>query len=264
MVDIKTIAIDREKGEQLQEIAVFLGYLHGESPNLKKLIEAIAVGEIELISPARKEELRGIVAQLQSEQKHVAATHLAMLLEIPSNYRFSQILRLIINQVPFRFSYQDAAGFVSQYDCSYGEIKCLEGYEYLYVYYAKRLGKEPDSEELPGLEHNRCFRIDRIPQNALVGAIPDQLEWRGSGLETVKVKFALWGNLARGYSEKPNEVCQWAGGRLIVTRKIFSSFWFLRQIASYGMYAEILEPIELREQAINSLQETLSNYGVKR
>ena len=110
------------------------------------------------------------------------------------------------------------------------------------------------------LQHNRCLRLDRIPDSAIT---PIQGKWR-SQLDQITVTFQLSGKLVHAYKPKPNIDIDdiWLGDPPLrqITRTISSTFWFYREIMSYIDDCEIIEPDDVREKFKEKVRSLYQKY----
>ncbi len=105
--------------------------------NVTKLIQAIAAGEIPL-----------------GERQHI--------IDAPW---LTQIKEFIGNKQPFAIHYKDVTGKDYYFEATYADLVWREKRQYLEIY-SPNLLENYESDNIPGLKNNRCFRLDRIDKNA--------------------------------------------------------------------------------------------------
>jgi hypothetical protein len=162
---------DRDKA-QLEELALELGMMWGDRPNITKLVEAIAKKEL-IVAPKQKWETeqiqaldRGRVA-LINLGKVTDALAIAQLLKehgtltIPLKNELEQFItkptqtwrieveRYIRRQQPFQLSYQDASERICHFHVQYAEIVIHEDYQYLDCWCQETFG----NLDIPELNH---------------------------------------------------------------------------------------------------------------
>ncbi len=97
------LKIDDKFTQNLQDLASSLGYQFNKRLSTTALIEAIAIGELEIVkSNPRSDILDKIIQKINKEQ-------------------------------PFRLSYLDAAGKAFVFDCTYATFSTYEAKEYLEI-----------------------------------------------------------------------------------------------------------------------------------
>ncbi|WP_449265785.1 hypothetical protein [Euhalothece natronophila] len=76
------------------------------------------------------------------------------------------------------------------------------------------------------------------------------------------VTFKLYGRLAFGYTVKPDDdfVGELEGESRQVIRKIFNTFWFLRDLARYWEQCEVIEPKSVRDRALEKITQLAQRY----
>ncbi len=156
---------------------------------------------------------------------------------------------------PFRLLYHDAADIPHSFSIYYAKVTPHDKRFYLDCWCSETV-----SEDVELLQHNRCLRLDRIPESAIT---PIQGKWR-SQLDQITVTFQLSGKLAHAYKPKPNIDIDdiWLGDPPLrqITRTISSTFWFYREIMPYIDDCEIIEPDDVREKFKEKVRSLYQKY----
>lgn len=265
-----TLSIQAREKKALENLALEFGKMWGDKPNISKLIKAIARKEIK-ISPnhdwshQRVETLEQIRKFLLDQGLILEAEEIAQILQERSELtiQFRQeiekflhkpkplwrknIERFIKQQQPFKLSYQDASERQWIFTVIYGELRTIEKHQYLVCTCEETEG----NQDLPELQHNWGFRLDRI-QEAVVTAI--YLPWQPH-LDMIPVQFKVYRGLAFAYGKEAPKKDDILVGEIegdpperLITRQVWSSFWFFREIAKYWDDCEIVSPESLREE----------------
>jgi predicted DNA-binding transcriptional regulator YafY len=272
---------DRDKA-QLEAIALELGMMWGDRPNISKLVEAIARRKI-LVFPnnnwsetrirALERSIRVLTDIGQIEQAQIIAELLLerselslplraeierFLENLPPPWRL-EIDRYILRQQPFQLSYQDAAERLWNFTIRYAKVTPHEKRFYLDCWCEETEG----NKDTPELVHNWCLRLDRI-QDAAVTPIEGQ--WLPS-LDQIEVEMNLLRGLAFAYQAKPEDSeNDWlADGSRIrrVVRKVSNTFWFLREVRQYGKDCVIISPESVRQQVKQELRLQCQQYDLE-
>ncbi|MEO8893871.1 MAG: WYL domain-containing protein [Coleofasciculaceae cyanobacterium] len=272
---------DRDKAE-LEAIALELGMMWGDRPNISKLVEAIArrqllIGRNHDWSDTRIRALERSIGALtdigQIEQAQIIANLLLerselslplrgeierFLHNLPPVWRL-KIDRYIQQNQPFQLSYQDAAERLWNFTIRHAKIIPHEKRLYLDCWCEETEGNQ-DIEEL---RHNWCLRLDRI-QDAAVTPIKAQCL---PSLDQIEVEINLLRGLAFAYQAKPEDVANdWLEDKARVrrvVRKVSNTFWFLREVRQYGKDCLIISPESVREQRKQDLRIECQQYGME-
>jgi hypothetical protein len=260
--------------DSLREIARELGFFHGETPSLSKLVTAIAQRKIPLASPLSEATQRAIAHAAISNKADVAtgielARFLAIREEAVPVYReqmlrflelfdfdlFDKINKTIKVKQPFQLFYQDAAQKDWSFTVKFAKLFLREQHTYLECWCEETEG----NQDLAPLNHNWCFRMDRISQ---AGVIPVEGKWES--LATLEVEFKLYGGLAHAYEScTEDSSSEWISSdppTRKVKRQITSTFWFIREILRYGKDCKVLSPPELALRVGHQFAEATKLY----
>ncbi len=239
----------------------------GRSPNISKLIEAIAkrkliIGNNHNWTESRIRALHRCIGALtdigQIEQAQIIANLLRERSELssplrsevenflansPSSWRL-QIDRYILRQQPFQLSYQDKAERVFNFTVYHAKITPHEKRQYLDCWCEETEG----NFDIPELCHNRSLRLDRITE-ATLSEISGK--WR-SQLDEIEVEIHFLNNLAFAYSPKPEDkTVVWLPTQhrvKQVIRRISNTFWFIREVMQYTPDCVVIAPENLRNR----------------
>ncbi|MBD1906741.1 WYL domain-containing protein [Funiculus sociatus GB2-A5] len=272
---------DRDKAE-LEAIALELGMMWGDRPNISKLVEAIArrqllIGHNNDWSETRIRALEQAVSALtdmgQIEQAQIIANLLLerselslplrrdierFLENLPPPWRL-EIDRYIRRNSPFQMSYEDAAGRLWNFTVRYAKVTPHEKRQYLDCWCEETEG----NLDIPKLAHNWSLRLDRIQEAAVM---PVAGKWR-LDLDRVDVEMHLSGGLAFAYKAKPEDIANdWLADRQRVrrvVRKVSSSFWFIREVMQYAPDCVVVSPESVREQVKQKLRSLLEQYDMQ-
>jgi predicted DNA-binding transcriptional regulator YafY len=221
------LSVTEEEQRQFKAIAAKHGYLWGDEGNQTAFYKAISHEAVETSIPP----------SLDSPQAR-------------------KILELLCNKTPFRFSYADAAGKPFVFTVRYGERVLREGYYYLECW----CDETEDNQDLEPLRHNWCFRFDRVT-NADAFFPLDASTWREEGMATIPVQFELYRGLAHAFREgEKDRLDSWDGKVKVVTRRITSTFWFIREIIRYGKDCKVLSQSGVRERLVEQLEGAIAHY----
>lgn len=277
-----TLSISDPDKAQLEAIALELGMMWGERPNISKLVEAIARRQF-LIAPNNnwsEKRIRALERSIQAltdigqiEQAQIVAELLLerselsiplrreienFVTNLPPAWRL-QIDRYLLREQPFELSYQDAAERLWNFTVHYGKVNPHEKRIYLDCWCEETEG----NQDIPELVHNWCLRLDRI-QEAAVTPIPG--EWR-SNLDAIEVEIHLLKGLAFAYKAKPEDIDNnWLPEQprvRRVVRKVSNTFWFFREILQYGEDCIIISPEIVRDRVKQKLKSLCQNYDIE-
>jgi len=272
--------------EQLDELAALAaqwGFFFQNQPNPSGLVQAIAGGDILLVKPPEWSlQQQEAVYQLLIDGRevgHSEAVEEAGLLAL-SQHNLAPSLRQNISEVvklaklpilddlqsllaarqPFKIAYNNSAGEDEILTCVYGHLELIEKHKYLVA----RVTDPMPNPEHPDLAYNRCLRLDRI---VAVQPVKD-LHW--GELDYIEVVFWLYGGWTRKYEPKPADLepgkVSWINSPLEsgetireVRRRVWSGFWFLREVMRYGD-VQIISPESIKEAHIQKLLQPLKYY----
>ncbi|NQE35237.1 WYL domain-containing protein [Microcoleus asticus] len=277
-----TLSVSERDKTELEALAQEFGKTWGDRPNISKLIEAIARRQltiapnhdwpqtrIQALDLARQQllDLGKIdealaIAQLLSDRSELTLPFRAEIDQFLSNplpaWR-QKIDNFIHRDQPFRLSYRDAADRLWSYTVLHARIVPIEKRQYLMC----RCEESDGNQDVPGLEHNWTLLLDRIEDAAVMSVdrtwLPD--------LERISVEFHLFGRLAFNYRRKQGdvEVSDLEGDPPMrrVTRPIFNTFWFFREIAPYWEDCAIASPDSVRDRFQQKLIALCRQYNLE-
>lgn len=261
------LSISARDKAKLEELALELGMLWGDRPNISKLVQAIARQQLlvqrnDNWERSRIEALEQGMNALIDSGKMLEAREIADLLlerselSIPLRRKIEQFQnsppppwrleldRYINRQKPFQLSYQDATERLWTFTVRHARITPHEKRQYLDCWCEETEG----NQDLPELQHNWCLRLDRI---ADAGIRPIDGKWHLQ-LDEIEVEMHLFGRLAFAYNPKQDDrKTEWMADRpqvKRVIRGISSTYWFLREIRPYGSSCLVVAPEELKEK----------------
>jgi predicted DNA-binding transcriptional regulator YafY len=277
-----TLSISDRDKTNLEAIALELGMMWGDRPNISKLVEAIASKQIQISKnndwssdriEALAQTFRLLVDYGELEKAQVMANLLLERSELNSPLRRSieqfldkppeiwrhTIDRYIKQHQPFRLRYLDAAEAPHEFAIYYAKVTPHDKRIYLDCWCVD-IAK---SDTVTALQHNRCFRLDRIPPEAAI--TPIQGKWR-SQLDQILVTFNLSGNLAFAYQPRDEDVdntwLETSPPVRQITRTISSTFWFYREIMPYAEDCEIIAPDDVREKFQEKVRSLYLRYSL--
>src|ERR687885_577206 len=272
---------DRDKVE-LEAIALELGMMWGDRPNISKLVEAIARRQllvfpnndwsetriralersISALTDIGQLEQARIVAELLLERSELSLPLRAeierFLQNLPPPWRL-EIDRYILRQQPFQLSYQDAAERLLNFTVRHAKVTPHEKRQYLDCW----CEETENNQDVDDLRHNWCLRLDRI-QDAAVTPIEGQ--WLPS-LPQIEVEMNLLRGLAFAYRAKPEDSeNDWLADQSRirrVVRKVYNTFWFLREVMQYGEDCVIVSPESVRDRIKQKLRLQCQQYDME-
>jgi predicted DNA-binding transcriptional regulator YafY len=272
---------DRDKAE-LEAIALELGMMWGDRPNISKLVEAIARRQllvfpnndwsetriralersISALTDIGQLEQARIVAELLLERSELSLPLRAeierFLQNLPPPWRL-EIDRYILRQQPFQLSYQDAAERLLNFTVRHAKVTPHEKRQYLDCW----CEETENNQDVDDLRHNWCLRLDRI-QDAAVTPIEGQ--WLPS-LPQIEVEMNLLRGLAFAYRAKPEDSeNDWLADQSRirrVVRKVYNTFWFLREVMQYGEDCVIVSPESVRDRIKQKLRLQCQQYDME-
>jgi WYL domain len=277
-----TLSISDSDKVELEAIALELGMMWGDRPNISKLVEAIARRQF-LIAPNNnwsEKRIRSLERSInaltdigQVEQAKIVAELLLerselsiplrrdtenFVANLPPAWRL-QIDRYILREQPFELSYQDAAERLWNFTVRHGKVNPHEKRMYLDCW----CEETESNEDIPELVHNWCLRLDRI-QEAAVTPIPG--EWR-SNLDAIEVEIYLLKRLAFAYKGRQEDIDNnWLPEQprvRRVVRKVSSTFWFFREVMQYGEDCVIISPDRVRDRFKEKVKSLCQNYNIE-
>src|SRR5919202_6318583 len=272
---------DRDKAE-LEAIALELGMMWGDRPNISKLVEAIARRQvlvfpnndwsetrikalersIHALTDIGQIEQAKIIAELLKERSELSLPLRAeierFLENLPPPWRLA-IDRYILRQQPFQLTYQDAAERLWNFTVRHAKVNPHEKRQYLDCWCEETEG----NQDIEDLHHNWCLRLDRIQDAAVT---PVEGHWLPH-LDQIEVEMYLLRGLAFAYRAKPEDSANdWLRDQprvRRVVRKVSNTFWFLREIASYWEDCIIVSPENVRSRLTEKLIAMCQQYGLE-
>ena len=272
---------DRDKAE-LEAIAIELGMMWGERPNISKLVLAIARRQllvfpnnnwsetriralersIRVLTDIGQIEQAKLIAELLLERSELSLPLRAeierFLQNLPPPWRL-EIDRYILRQQPFQLSYQDAAERLWNFTICYAKVTPHEKRLYLDCWCEETEG----NQDILELTHNWCLRLDRIQDAAVT---PVEGRWLPT-LAQIEVEMYLFKGLAFAYQAKPEDSeNDWLPDQprvRRVVRKVSSTFWFLREVMQYAEDCVIISPESVRSRFTQKLLALCNQYGLK-
>lgn len=275
-----TLSISDLEKAQLEQLALDFDQTWGDKPNISRLIQAIARGHLRVAlnhdwSQERITTLNLIRNHLIDTGHHSEALALANLLLERSelNHPLRQEIQRFVDQPgapwrrdieasmrrqrPFSLTYQDTTGEIRNFSIRYAKIITFEEREYLTCW----CDQTTANQDLPELAHNWVLRLDRIPEETVIGPLAGP--WQPE-LAFIDVEIHLLGRLALAYRSKTGRdlANEWDPDRQIrrVVRRINHSFWLLREVRRYGPDCLIHSPPALRNLMVMDLKHTLQAY----
>ena len=278
-----TLSVSERDKAQLVEIASELGMTWGDRPNISKLVEAIARGQL-LVFPnndwtqTRINALVQALHALTDTGQLEPALELASLLKerselsIPLRQEIERFIenppppwrleieRYIRRQQPFQLAYRDAADRPWEFTIRHAQIAFHENRQYLDCWCDQTEG----NQDLPELHHNWCLRLDRIPVEAAI--VPVEGQWHQTP-SYVKVEMHLYGGLAFAYKAKLGDVSNnWLTDKppvRQVVRQISSTFWFIREVLRYGEDCIVVSPESVRKRLSEKIIAMCQRYNLE-
>lgn len=274
--DTLTLSVPQGTKEQLERLAAQLDIYWGQQPSPSGLVTAISEGRLAVgpgfrLSPIQIQALEQAVRALADVGLFAQARTVVDLLidrgdlnepqrkqlfdslnDSPKEGWRDRIDQQIEVRQPFELYYKDAHGQHREFRVHHARIRFEERHSYLEIWTEETEG----NRDIPELAHNWTLRLDRVQY-----VRPFTGEWRDD-LDHITAKIRLSADLAAHYESRLDDVnATEDGDALLVTRKVYSSFNFLRNLHSYGAQCELLSPPALRERLIRSLDQTRAIYG---
>lgn len=270
--DTLTLSVPHGTKERLEAIAADLGIIRGSQPSSSGLVAALAEKRIHVYTGSRLADdqvgalLRAIAALVDLGQLDKANSLLRLLLEqgdlaaalqqeliekmshAQTPYR-DQVEGHIARKEPFLLFYEDAKCQQHQFRIRFARVAQYDRHSYLEFWTDETEG----NFDVPELRHNWHVRFDRIKH---VLPFPGVGEWRGS-LDAVEARFRIVGDAVAYYEAREDDLALERsddGRELIVTRQVYSSFWFLREVMSRDSSCELLAPDALRQRFLERLE----------
>ncbi|WP_017306112.1 helix-turn-helix transcriptional regulator [Spirulina subsalsa] len=272
-----TLSIPPGTKEQLEGVARRLNILWGNSPSISGLLVAIAQGQVETgkpftLNPSQVHALQQVIkALVDSGQMAEAKTVVELLLakgKLESPLRKALVRQIshdteawrrvvdlyIENQQPFHLMYTNSQGEDEEFNVQYGQIHFRERRFYLEAW----CEEGNPSEQIPELQHNRCFRLDRI-----VTLLEYNGTWRKEGLGYIKVQLHFKGEMVKAYEPKEDDLENEVIGDIRqVVRKVTNPFWLVREVFHYGNNCEIVAPESVRNLFKDKLRTMCQQYDL--
>ena len=276
-----TLSVSERDKAQLEAIALQFGMMWGDDPNISKLVKAIAKHELivsknndwqdnriralhrcvaALIDIGQNEQAE-IIANLILERSELSVPLRKEIEKMLNNLRPSwrlQIDHYILRQQPFQLAYQDAAERVFNFTVRYAKIIPHEKRQYLDCWCEETEG----NLDIPELQHNWCFRLDRINEAAVTETTG---KWK-DGLDQIDVEMQLYKGLAFAYQPKPeDQLVEWIPDQpqvKRVIRKVSNTFWFIREIMQYSSDCIVISPENVRSLIKKKLIEQCHKYDI--
>jgi predicted DNA-binding transcriptional regulator YafY len=275
-----TLAISDLDKAKLEQIALDLNITWGDRPNISKLVEAIARRKVQIglnndwsddriaalertyrrLSDAGESELAKAIATILSERSELSQPlrrEIEKFLESPPIPWRQTLDRYIYQNRPFKLNYRDAADRPWTFTIRHAAIALHDKRQYLDCWCEETEG----STDIDKLKHNRCLRLDRIPDAAIT---PVQAKWR-SQLDKIPITIHLLDSLAFAYRAKPNDLeNDWLPDQPVrrVVKEVSNTFWFFREILPYGEDCVIVAPDSVREKFIEKLRSLWQIYNL--
>ncbi|MDJ0581176.1 WYL domain-containing protein [Crocosphaera sp.] len=277
-----TLSIREQDKKQLEALADSYGMTWGDKPNISRLMKAIAQGKLRiapnhdwtqeriraldtarkaLIDAGKMDEAIEMAKMLQerSELTIPFQREIYNFLESPQPSWRQKIDNFIRRQQPFCLTYQDAREVNWQFTVRFAVVQFIEKRQYLVC----RTDESEGNQDIPELSHNWTLRLDRI-EDATVA--PINTPWLDN-LELIEVSFELREGLVFAYRSKPNDLniedIEGTQPKRKVTRQIFNTFWFFREIASYYGDCVIIEPENVRLRYLEKIKCLCDQYEVQ-
>lgn len=276
-----TLSVSERDKTQLEAIALQFGMMWGEDPNISKLIKAIAQHElivsknndwqdyriralhrcIGALQDIGQNEQAEIIASLLLERSELSVPLRKEIAGLLNNSRSSwrlQVDHYILRQQPFQLAYQDAAERVFHFTVCYAKIRPYEKRQYLDCWCEETEG----NSDIPELQHNWCFRLDRIHEASVTEITK---KWRFH-LDEIDVEMHLLNNLAFAYQAKEEDtLVEWIPDKpkvKRVIRRVSNTFWFIREIMQYSSDCMVISPENVRSLIKAKLIALCHNYGI--
>jgi predicted DNA-binding transcriptional regulator YafY len=269
-----TLSVPPGTKVQLETIADRLNIRWGNNPSPSGLVAAIAQQALEvgqpfkldhaqtkalrqgvrdLIDAGHIEEAKSILTLLidRSELETPLRQDLIQQISQPIEGWRIQVDQLIAQQQPFHLVYQNSQHHTLEYTVRYAEVIFYEKRYYLQIW----CEETEDSIDLPELQHNRCFRLDRIQ-----AIFPISGEWRGR-FDTIQVQLCFTQGMVRAYESKVEDVTNEVIENVRqVVRRVVNPFWLFREVRRYGSACTIVSPHAIRDRFKQELLAMIEQY----
>jgi predicted DNA-binding transcriptional regulator YafY len=272
-----SIVLDGDCREPLEQLALALGYLWGDGPNVRALMQAIAqrqqsVGNAVVFTSAQQQALAwaaiaawkkgawteamalgNLFESLPGIDRQIADSVAARLEPLKQKW-VCKVFEAIEQKQSFKLAYQDAADRPFQFSVCGAQFVPHDRRTYLDCWCLETEG----NMDIPQLQHNWCLRLDRITDAEI---IPIKKKWR-SYLDTAEIEMVISSGLAHAYEPRPEDtLIEWVeGDQKRVKRFITNSFWFIREILPYGKDCQVIGPPEIRDRIRTQLVEAAWQY----
>lgn len=278
-----TLSLQPQDKRHLEQLAREFGCTWGDQPNISRLIQAIARRHLAIAANHSWTQAR-LDALNQARRRLVDAGEIALALDLThlllergetenlalrrelENFVESQsgpwrqqVRDLIRQRQSFKLvNYVDATGQSWQFEVRHAKLVSHEQREYLDCWCTTT----ENNRDLPELQHNWCFRLDRYQGSAI---IPIQQPWR-EDFDRILVEFHLYGRLAHSYhtSHHVDDIdadCGWLdAGTYRVVRSVYNTYWLRRELRRHGSDCEVIAPAALRAQVWEDAQRLCQRY----
>lgn len=275
-----TLSISEREKQQLEILAAELGMTWGDKPNISRLLKAIAQRKLLIASnhdwtqeriQALEKARQGLIDLGKTQDAQEIARILVQRSELNTHFRREienfldtpqiawrqQVDQYIKTRQPFKLIYRDAADREFQYNVTHAQIQFIERRQYLVC----RCDETEGNQDIPELQHNWTFRLDRIQEAAITSI---ERQW-APDLQKVPVEFELSGGLAFAYQDSKNRdrfIGELTGDPPVrrVIRPIYNTFWFFRSIAAYWEDCIIINPENVRRLYLEKVKLLYKKY----
>lgn len=270
-----TLSIPPGTKAKLEAIADRLDIRWGKSPSISRLLTAIAEGEYTLTPPldidqneveilhraantlidagdlAGAKSVRTLLMDYANLEKPIRRLLLEQAAKTAQVWR-AEIDTTIADCQSFYLLYTNSQGSDESFTVRFATVVFREKRHYLQAW----CDETNQSDDLPELKHNRCFRFDRIRSIS-----PCAQPWRGY-LDTIDVTLRLSGGLVKAYEPKAEDIRDTieADGQRYITRRTSNVFWLCREVMGYMAGCEILSPAAVRSRFQAEVEAILKRY----
>lgn len=277
-----TLSVPPDTKERLVQLASSLGLLWGEKPSPSKLVAAIAEGTVAVgvaASPDAEEAaaLLAAIRLLQDQGETNKARALVQLIiargGLPEDILHqlydelaqgalpwrAAIEQAISRREPILITYQGFKPEPSTYLARFVEIRSRMGNWYADIRTADGVA---NSSDIPGLEENRCLRLERVLK---VAPVFHPLGWATEGLATVVADLRFFNDSAKHYRRHPDDLSEEMVGEgshqvRRVRRRVSNGWWFAREIVAQGPDVVVDAPKDLADAVKERLRASLKRY----
>jgi predicted DNA-binding transcriptional regulator YafY len=217
--------IGKEYDDLLRLAVSLAGFLRAGKANVTEAVTAIATGSHQIVPCGESLESRKWA------------------------WKCSETIK---NTQPFLLTYQSPDEKIETFEVRWATIVYREKRYFLEAWLA-----EANLKAMSELSHNRSFRFDRI-----LDISPAYGNWHSDGLDSIEVRFRLYGKLATAYERRDGEDQEiiTVDGGIEVCRKVTEVFWFTRSMLVYGDGCEVVAPEVLRQELRSKLTNALKRY----